>query len=149
MSWHYQYASSEHLGYWRAVDPAITDIDDILRDSGQQDNYRILIHGTPCVPSPEWNERHPGEAAEGVATYPYNVGRESIEYSAHLAQVFQDSAEGRDDVAYTPQDYDAMAEYIEILSENHTWATNFCNILILATQEDCWAEVEWIDFVDL
>ena len=106
----------------------------MLRDSNKED-YRIIIHGEPCKVSPQWAERNKEEAAQGKATFTYNVTYESIEYARIIADVYERT--GYED------------EYEGILSESVTFATNFANVLILATEERCWVDVEWIDFVDI
>ena len=157
MSWSFTHKTQEHLGYWRAYNtPSPQDLEAIFRDSSYQQDYRILIHGAPWHPSPDWQERHPGEASKDEATYPYNVGLDSMNEAIII--VIQYMLEFSDDAAILdyanthPEIFETIVnveEYEENLQPDATFITNFANVLIGATSEDCWADAFWIDFVDL
>ena len=157
MSWSFTHQTTEHLGYWRAYNaPSPQDLEAIWQDSGNQEDYRILIHGEPCNPSPEWNERHPGEAAQDEATYPYNVGLESMRESVIIVlQYMLEFTTDSDVLDYAdshPEIFTSIVpveDYEESLNSDADFITNFANVLIGATEEDCWYRVDWIDWIDL
>lgn len=137
-----------YCAYWRVLSP-ITAYDlesmfnDAARTSGRgkkkkigHETFRLFIYGTPCKVSPDWALRHPKDASEGKEGFPYpQANRRSLDNAMGIVYWFKSTGDA--------QGFDTQ------LRSKADFGTNFANVFIGATKDDCWQHVERIDVVDI